>query len=97
MKRTVYFCLYLLLFAPALCIAADLDSHDQLQKIRKKIEQTSGQLEKQQSAEKELLHDLSVVKTSIRKIDSRITSIDLEKRKISKELATARKEQQLAE
>jgi len=81
---------------PAHCFADDGNSLDQLKIIRKNIEKTTENLATKQSAEKKLLHDLSVVKSSIAKIDSRIDSIKREKKKIVKQIATAHNEHKQA-
>lgn len=72
--------------------AAERDDGNQLQQIKKRIEETAGSLDKQKSVAKGLLRDLSVVSTTIKKIDRRIDSIKREKKKISLKLNGANRD-----
>lgn len=89
MKNYFFCALSLLLLLPVICHA---DSRDQLQQIKKRIAQTAGSLEEQKTAEKELLRDLSVVATSLKKIDLRIETLKKEQRKLNQGLEAARDE-----
>lgn len=88
--RNYFFCaLSLLLLLPVICHA---DNRDQLQQIKKRIAKTAGSLEEQKIAEKELLRDLSVVATSLKKIDLNIETLKQEQRKLNLGLEAARDE-----
>lgn len=83
----ILFCLLL----PLLSYADAQSNREQLLKVKKRIEQASDSLNKQKSAEKDLLRDLSVVATTIKRVDSSIKLLKKQKQIISKNLASARK------
>ncbi|PLX91115.1 MAG: hypothetical protein C0619_08235 [Desulfuromonas sp.] len=82
----------LLCFAGSPAVA--VDAPDQLEEIRKRIEQTSDSLAQQKTAEKTLLKDLSIVATRIQQIDRRIDELKKRKKLLSQQVAAARSKQE---
>jgi len=92
MKTLIVSVLLFCLVSPVLSQSAEQDDGAQLRLIKKRIEATAGNLDKQKSVAKGLLRDLSVVSTTIKKIDRRIDTIKLEKKKVSLNLDGANRE-----
>ncbi|NCP02375.1 MAG: peptidoglycan DD-metalloendopeptidase family protein [Deltaproteobacteria bacterium] len=63
------------------------ENRTRLEEIRKRIEQTSQTLAKQQQQEVSLLHDLAVINTSLREIERRISALKAEQRRGRKQIA----------